>query len=161
MKFDRESKFKSFRIPPPPENEIWQRVQVQEFQNPPPGKKNTHTYTLPVNIKSTACFQVGQVKHMPDVISDTNGKLCVGSYHMWRLYPARITTRFTLRLHRKIPQEWNIPTKPLWNKISSNNSILQRCPVFAPSGNLSCPWQVVSCRFQCICNVKLDSTLQH
>ena len=22
---------------------------------------------------------------MPDVISDTNGKLCVGSYHMWRL----------------------------------------------------------------------------
>ena len=40
---------------------------------------------LPANIKSTACFQVGQVKHMPDVISDTNGKLCVGSYHMWRL----------------------------------------------------------------------------
>ena len=29
--------------------------------------------------------KVGQVKHMPDVISDTNGKLCVGSYHMWRL----------------------------------------------------------------------------
>ena len=24
---------------------------------------------------------------MPDVISDTNGKLCVGRYHMWRLYP--------------------------------------------------------------------------
>ena len=22
---------------------------------------------------------------MPDVISDANGKLCVGSYHMWRL----------------------------------------------------------------------------
>ena len=22
---------------------------------------------------------------MPDVISETNGKLCVGSYHMWRL----------------------------------------------------------------------------
>ena len=22
---------------------------------------------------------------MPDVISDTNGKLCVGSYHTWRL----------------------------------------------------------------------------
>ena len=22
---------------------------------------------------------------MPDVISNTNGKLCVGSYHMWRL----------------------------------------------------------------------------
>ena len=22
---------------------------------------------------------------MPDVISDTSGKLCVGSYHMWRL----------------------------------------------------------------------------
>ena len=22
---------------------------------------------------------------MPDAISDTNGKLCVGSYHMWRL----------------------------------------------------------------------------
>ena len=22
---------------------------------------------------------------MPDVISDTNGKLCEGSYHMWRL----------------------------------------------------------------------------
>ena len=31
---------------------------------------------------------------MPDVIYDTNGKLSVGSYHMWRLYPTRITTRF-------------------------------------------------------------------
>ena len=50
-------------------------------------------WPLPANIKSTACFQVGQVKHMPDVIYDTNGKLSVGSYHMWRLYPTRITTR--------------------------------------------------------------------
>ena len=33
---------------------------------------------------------------MPDVIYDTNGKLSVGSYHMWRLYPTRITTRLDL-----------------------------------------------------------------
>ena len=26
-----------------------------------------------------------------------NGKLCVASYHMWRLYPTRITTRFFCR----------------------------------------------------------------
>ena len=26
-----------------------------------------------------------------------NGKVCVASYHMWRLYPTRITTRFPVR----------------------------------------------------------------
>ena len=35
---------------------------------------------------------------MPDVIYDTNGKLSVGSYHMWRLYPTRITTRSSCRV---------------------------------------------------------------
>ena len=35
MKIVRESKSKSFRIPPP-QNENLQRVQVREFQNTPP-----------------------------------------------------------------------------------------------------------------------------
>ena len=25
-----------------------------------------------------------------------NGKVCVASYHMWRLYPTRITTRYSI-----------------------------------------------------------------
>ena len=38
MKIVRESKSKSFRIPPPP-NENCQRVQIWEFQNTPPPQK--------------------------------------------------------------------------------------------------------------------------
>ena len=33
---------------------------------------------------------------MPDVISDTNGKLCVGSYHMWRLLSSPDNYSFNL-----------------------------------------------------------------
>ena len=51
-------------------------------------------------MKSTACFQVGPVKHMPDVISDSNGKLCVGSYHMWRLLSNPDNYSFYLFRHR-------------------------------------------------------------
>ena len=39
---------------------------------------------------------------MPDVISDTNGKLCVGSYHMWRLLSNPDNYSFYLSGSRKV-----------------------------------------------------------
>ena len=36
---------------------------------------------------------------MPDVISDTNGKLCVGSYHMWRLLSSPDNYSFVICLY--------------------------------------------------------------
>ena len=38
---------------------------------------------------------------MPDVISDTNGKLCVGSYHMWRLLSSPDNYSFGLLLEMR------------------------------------------------------------
>ena len=36
-------------------------------------------------------------KKIYEIMADLpNGKVCVASYHMWRLYPTRITTRFVL-----------------------------------------------------------------
>ena len=35
---------------------------------------------------------------MPDVISDTNGKICVGSYHMWRLLSS--PDNYSFNMHR-------------------------------------------------------------
>ena len=49
-------------------------------------------------------------------ISHTNGKLCVASYHMWRLYPARITTRFSWQRSKGLQASWPWSTS-LWVKI--------------------------------------------
>ena len=49
---------------------------------------------------------------MPDVISDTNGKLCVASYHMWRLYPTQITTRLACVAQ---PREVNVNGASVYN----------------------------------------------
>ena len=47
---------------------------------------------------------------MPDVISDTNGKLCVGSYHMWRLLsnPDNYSFDVLLRLEAELCADLNL-----------------------------------------------------
>ena len=42
---------------------------------------------------------------MPDVISDTNGKLCVGSYHMWRLLSS--PDNYSLQLFHHTELDWD------------------------------------------------------
>ena len=80
--------------PPPPKNwnlAISWHFEYFQFWHPttPPNwnlGRSWHFQTLQ--------FSVTEYPPPPDVISDTNGKLCVANYHMWRLYPARITTPF-------------------------------------------------------------------
>ena len=78
----------SVEYPPPPPSppgnwnlgRSW-HFKTFQFQNtPPPGK-------------IAILADLGTLRLFSFRISDTNGKLCVASYHMWRLYPARITTR--------------------------------------------------------------------
>ena len=75
--------FSVSEYPPPLENwnlgRSWHFVTFQ-FQNTPPPLKKW-------NLGRSWHFVTFQFQNTP------NGKLCVASYHMWRLYPTRITTR--------------------------------------------------------------------
>ena len=48
-----------------------------------------------------------------------NGKLCVASYHMWRLYPTRITTRSTFGLKK----ENLVPQRKLNKQVERNRTM--------------------------------------
>ena len=52
---------------------------------------------------------------MPDVISDTNGKLCVGSYHLWRL----LSNPDNYSFHSVTVEEQNVNifTRSIWTPL--------------------------------------------
>ena len=57
---------------------------------PPPPKKLKFRQILALWLFSVTEYPPPPPPHL------TNGKLCVVSYHMWRLYPTRITTRSSI-----------------------------------------------------------------
>ena len=73
--------FSVSEYPPPPKIEFRQILALWlfSFRIPPPPPKRL------------------RLRFFSFRITGTNGKLCVASYHMWRLYPARITTRLIIR----------------------------------------------------------------
>ena len=90
---------------------------------------------------------------MPDVIYDTNGKLSVGSYHMWRLYPTRITTRSTessqlqtvlliSEFHTDMPKRYNLRSSyslsPWWSESIFVIAQLVLTLESPEQGNLNC-----------------------
>ena len=93
--------------PPPPENwnlgRSWHFVIFQLQITPPQKLKfrqilalcdfSVADYPPPQN------WNLGRSWHFVifELQITPNGKVCVASYHMWRLYPTRITTRFALR----------------------------------------------------------------
>ena len=92
----------SFRIPPPPQLKFRQILALWlfSFRIPPPQLKFRQILALwlfsfrihppPQKIK----IKIFQFQNNWYQWQTMCGKLCVASYHMWRLYPARITTRW-------------------------------------------------------------------
>ena len=78
--------------PPTPKIEIEAdlgTLSIFSYRIPPPPKKNW-------NLGRSWDFEYSQLQNPPPPPPDLpNGKLCVVSYHMWRLYPTRITTRYS------------------------------------------------------------------
>ena len=61
---------------------------------------------------------------MPDVISDTNGKLCVGSYHMWRLLSNPDNYSFISAVGRDITKDVSFPMHMIQVKLQVSNGAI-------------------------------------
>ena len=87
----------SFRIsPPPPKMKIVRDFGTLTFQfqnTPPPPENCQRSWHFDFSVSEYPTLPP-KLKFRQIRITGTNGKLCLASYHMWRLYPARITTRF-------------------------------------------------------------------
>ena len=78
---------------------------VADYPPPPPRKLKFR------QILALCDFSVAEYSPPPkyEIMADLpNGKVCVASYHMWRLYPTRITTRSSKlkRFLMKLPEKY-------------------------------------------------------